>query len=976
MPYRVGQTATNPKTGQKVQWDGTNWTGVPGTGNGAGGATDSAFKVGDSDSISHTWDIINAIDDAKKLSAKPLSTGTAATAITGIPIIGGLVGQNRANLQTKLGSIAGDLRQIGIRTLYHQTGQKGVGSVARNQAEQQALQNSIAALGAVDDKGHPSGQQPDAATLNQGLDTARSVYYRHLARLYGMSPDDPNAIATISAAYKDPKVRASLLSKAQSQQVTPPPASSTAAPAVNVTPTEPPPLTPAVLKDEGLGDTAVSADTQVVEDPHLKAVGEHITGMLNSGASDEAIRAYAADNGVRNIDTQLGFRREHKDSVGKFTVDPEFYRRHEALSGIRKGIAAVDAVPYVGPAAVGAADTALLGAAPDIAGLVHGVTGAGPTREDVIKARDVSAAESPGSTFAGDMAGAFLNPLGRGGGVGRTALQAALYGGFGSEDPSVSSRLINAGLSAGLGAAAHGATNFALNSVRPVYRAARSAVTIPIVGPEAAATDNALSRAANKMPMQDLKAAADRFQQLSEHGANPPAAAVLNRSGQDYLSSLAQGSPAARAASEEAAGSYRQALPASVAEDFNQAIRDASPDHVDPSKLLNKPVREIANDVQTMASREYEVGMKPIAKQPLKINSELLDTLTHERTNGAIRDALSNHRLDDETRSVLRGLPSQLKAVGGGVPGMNPAAQAAIREKYAQGIPMSVDGARNIATALDNAATKLQEGSEGRVELRRLSSEIRNAIGEQYPEFVPINERYASRKRVLDVLDGTRSNFLSDSPEGMDALAKTAKQYSDIPNEPEFRDPAASPQGAPLPTNRQYAIAGAREAASTKAGAGTGSGAARTAEELSAGPNQQQRSAMVLGDEAAAKIAARSGAKQEVSSVLDRIAKGPVTDQSAKWFNAAKKAVMYKLTGGTAHYAAAYALSSIPGMSSADAARVVRVYTNAQTADQAFNSLSKAYGAAKARTIMSRMVGVATGASYQHSSIGSPVGAQ
>jgi hypothetical protein len=31
MPYRVGQTATNPKTGQKVQWDGANWVGVAGS---------------------------------------------------------------------------------------------------------------------------------------------------------------------------------------------------------------------------------------------------------------------------------------------------------------------------------------------------------------------------------------------------------------------------------------------------------------------------------------------------------------------------------------------------------------------------------------------------------------------------------------------------------------------------------------------------------------------------------------------------------------------------------------------------------------------------------------------------------------------------------------------------------------------------------------------------------------------------------
>lgn len=30
--YRIGQTATNPKTGQQVKWDGQNWVGVTGTG--------------------------------------------------------------------------------------------------------------------------------------------------------------------------------------------------------------------------------------------------------------------------------------------------------------------------------------------------------------------------------------------------------------------------------------------------------------------------------------------------------------------------------------------------------------------------------------------------------------------------------------------------------------------------------------------------------------------------------------------------------------------------------------------------------------------------------------------------------------------------------------------------------------------------------------------------------------------------------
>jgi hypothetical protein len=409
-------------------------------------------------------------------------------------------------------------------------------------------------------------------------------------------------------------------------------------------------------------------------------------------------------------------------------------------------------------------------------------------------------------------------------------LQSAGYGFFGSEDPSLGSRILNAGITGALGTAAHAGTGFALNSTRPIYRAARNAVLTPIVGPEAAATDNALSRAATQMPKQDLEAAAAAHSNLAANGAAPPAAAVLDRSGQDFLAKLASGSPAARASSEQAAGAYRQNLPKSIADDFNQAIMDASPDHVDPSKLLAKPVREIASDVQEMAGREYENGIKPIAHEPLNVTPEMLDTFTHERVNGAIRDTLSSHKLDEGTRTLLRGLPGQLKAIGGAViPGAKPAAQAAIRAQYAKGIPMTVDSARNIATALDRTAAKLQDGSEAGVELRRLSGEIRTAIGDQYPEYAPVNSRYASRMRAIDVLDETRKNFLSDSPEGMDALAKTAKNYSDVPNEPEFRDPLASPQGPVLPTNRQYAIAGAREAASTRAGAGTGSGAVSTA---------------------------------------------------------------------------------------------------------------------------------------------------
>jgi hypothetical protein len=960
---------------------------LPGGGSAAG--KDDSFKIGDSEAINHAWNIVSNIDSARDLSSKPLATGTMAASITGIPVIGGIVGQNRANLQTKLGSVAGDLRQLGIRTLYQQTGQKGVGSIARNQAEQQALQNSLAAIGNVDTGGHtaPGGAQPDAATLNEGLGAARNIYLRHLARLYGMSPDDPNALSMLDTASKDPKVRANLLMQTQQR--------STAAPAGSadhgITASAPPPAISGTSSSAG-----VSTDSQATVDPNVARIKPQLEQMLAADPHDisnDQILKYVHNNGVDlsifggTLNDALRFRmsregaawRANPHGAGNYTVDPHY---NKPITGLRKTMAEVSGaapggVP-VGATAVGAADTATLGAIPDIAGIVHGVTGAGPTRSDVIAGRDVSADEHPYGSFVGNMGGALLSPLGRGGGLGRTALTSAGYGFFGSDDPSLGSRVINAGLSGALGAAAHGVTAGALNGVRPAYRAGRNMILSPIVDSEELATDNALSRAANSMPRQDLQDATARFHQLSSRGAEPPAAAVLSRAGQDYLGTLAAGSPAAKTAATEIAGANRQALPKSIADDFNSAIRDATPANGLEKDMLNKPVREIASDVQDMASREYEVGMRPIGAEPLKVTPELGDVFTHERVGGAIRDALSNHQLDEATRAELRGLPGQLKALGTVVPGGNAATQAGIRAKYAAGIPLTVSGARNIATALDRTAAKLQEGSEGGVELRRLSKEIRSAIGEQYPEFAPINERYASRMRAIDVLDETRSNFLGETPEQIDALANISRNLSDTPNEPEFKGvPGAEPNGSVLPSNRQFGIAGAREAASTKAGAGTGEGGTRVAEELATGPNQQTRSAMVLGPQGAAKLAERAGAKAQVSDVLNRIASGPSGDQTAKWYSLAKRAIMYKLTGGTAHYAAAYALSGIPGMTANDAARVVRVYMDTSSADQAFHSLSKAYGAQRARTIMARMVGVASGAATQHQTpIGSPTGAK
>lgn len=939
------------------------------------------FKVGDPEAINHAWSVIDSITGARGLSGKPLATGTLSATVSAIPVVGGLVGQNRANLQTKLGQISGDLRQLGIRTLYEQTGKRGVGAIARNQSEQQALQNALAPLGYVDQGGHlvTSGAQPDTATLGQGLDAAQNIYVRHLARLYGMDPDNPQSVQLLSSAIGDPKRRAMFLRQAQS--VAQPQGSSTQPGDNGITASAPPPAITAV--DNG---AAVSTDSQASVDPTLARIAPQLEQYLAADPkkiSNAMILGYVQKNGVKpspSLLSALSYRMSEEGARwraqgGNYAVDPSV---NVPLTGARKAMAEVSGfapggVP-VGATAAGAADTLSLGGAPDVAGIINSVTGVGPTRADVIKARDVSAAEHPYATFGGNMAGAVLSPLGRGGGALRSAGLGGLYGFLGSEDPDLKSRLGSAAIGATVGAAAHGGTSLLTKGVQSGYRGGKNLIMSPFTGdPEALATNNALSRAAADMPPQDIDAAAAKLIDLKSKGAAPPAAAALDRSGQDYLARLTAGSPSARAAADEASASFRQALPKQLADDFDAAIHDAAPpNNGQTAAFLSRPTRDIARDVQEMAGREYETGIQPISRETLKITPELADTLTHERIGGAIKDALANQKLDNDTRQVLRNLPGQLKALDASVvtpaAGMDPekvaALQAQVRSKYAEHIPLSIDAARNIATALDRTAARLQDGSEAAVNMHQLSSEIRSAIGEQFPEYQPINARYASRMRAIEAMDEARRHFLGETPEQIDALSKAGRNFSDVEGEPEYRGvKGAEPSGPIQPSNRQFAIAGAREAAATKAGADTGESGGKVARTIAEGPNQQGRNAVVLGKEGADKLASRAAAKADVADTYERVTSGSSGDQAAKWWKVGKALIATKLTGGGAHTAAAHALAGLPGMSGEDAARVVRVYLDADSADQALKFLSKSYGARRARFIMARMASVASAAS-------------
>jgi hypothetical protein len=889
-------TYATARNGQWVPYTGPLPNNTPGA------QQDQGFKVGDTDAITHAWDVLDSINSARSLSHKPLAAGTRAEAVRNIPLVGGMVGQNRDNLQTKLGSIAGDLRQLAIHNLYQQTGSKGVGSIARSTSEQQALQSSLAPLGFVEQGGHasPTGAAPDAATLGQGLDVAQNIYLRHLARLYGASPDDPNVLATLGTAVNDPKQRSTLLQALQN---------------------------PGAAK-------ALSSTDQAVLNPAVDKIKGQLTNMLNAPqgkVSNQQILDFVKQNNVDPEawpDLQAALKRRGKV---QFNVDPHF---NQKLTGVPKvmsqvGTFAPGGVP-IGASVVGFGDAFTGGAAPDIAGIVHGVTGLGPTRADVVTARDMSAEQNPIATFLGNAGGIVANPLMRGGGLGRTAALSGLYGGLSSSDPSVGARALNATIGASVGGLAHGATSAVAKGGQNAFRALRS-IMAPVFGDSGAPDANALARVADALPKQDVAAI-----RAAVADGRTPAAVALSPAGQAFMQKVAGSSPGARTAAQAADKTLRQAIPAHLANDFNSAISDLAPNVQGAQTYLNRPVREVAKDVQDMAGREFETGIEPIKNDQIAVDQELADAFGHEQMKPAIADTLRNSKLSPESQAVLRSLPQWLK------------------EGMLGKLPITVDVMRNLATTLDRRALN----SHGDIVMRDLAQTLRGKIVDQFPEYKPVNDLYASRKRAIDAMEGARSHFLGDTPESMDALHAATQNLSDAPNPPEFKGVmAAEPSGPVLPSNRQFAAAGAREAATTKAGSGANQNGADVLRRIAEGGNQQSNNQMVLGNQAA-DLAARAGKSASTAEAVANIAKGPAGDQTGNWFKYAKYALMTKATGGAAHYAVAKSLAGMPKLTADDAARVTHIFLNADSADQALKALTRSYGASTARNILGRVAGI------------------
>jgi hypothetical protein len=288
---------------------------------------------------------------------------------------------------------------------------------------------------------------------------------------------------------------------------------------------------------------------------------------------------------------------------------------------------------------------------------------------------------------------------------------------------------------------------------------------------------------ATHAPNQDVPAMKERVAAQESLGADPTGLDALDRSGQDYLGRQVARSPEARQAADEAVTAAQGKIPAQIEGDFNQAI-DAAAGDKNVATFLKRPAREITHDIQEMAGREYEAGIAPIANERLTVDPALTGALSHEQATAAIGDALRNHKLSPETRAILRSLPQWIK-------------EGVDLSKF----PVTVDALKNVATALDRRGAKLQAGSEGGMTLGDLSAQIRDHITEQFPEYKPVNDLYASRKRAIGALEDARRTFLGDSTgDKTDTLAKATARMSGEPGAPEFKGAPEETAGSIRPS--------------------------------------------------------------------------------------------------------------------------------------------------------------------------------
>jgi hypothetical protein len=144
--------------------------------------------------IAQIRSILEVIADARAKSDDFLAVGEQSKRVREWPVVGGVLGQNRATLEGMTDSVMGDIIQQQIARLSAMNNGNGVSSLANNVKEGERIAASIANL----------SLDQDADTFNKGLDRAEEYYRRQLeaAQPQGVIPQNQNILPSVNEGRK------------------------------------------------------------------------------------------------------------------------------------------------------------------------------------------------------------------------------------------------------------------------------------------------------------------------------------------------------------------------------------------------------------------------------------------------------------------------------------------------------------------------------------------------------------------------------------------------------------------------------------------------------------------------------------------------------------------------------------------------------------------------------------------------------
>jgi hypothetical protein len=207
MPYNIGQTATNPKTGQKVQWDGTNWVAPAGqTLNTTGGYRNGKFspqaqsflntlsqQAADAGETRRVYD--RAKQDVRTLQPGPFRGKFLDMALPSEG--GGILDTIGAAVVGVPAKVLGAIKPAEVDAYQHMKGLQSQQVLQAQLAQKGPQTESDAARMALTEISPNKTADVNNDVINKGIAKtdrlrAKAIFYTHFANKYGLNGVSPH----------------------------------------------------------------------------------------------------------------------------------------------------------------------------------------------------------------------------------------------------------------------------------------------------------------------------------------------------------------------------------------------------------------------------------------------------------------------------------------------------------------------------------------------------------------------------------------------------------------------------------------------------------------------------------------------------------------------------------------------------------------------------------------------------------------